>query len=312
MAASNSDLRQRLQLRLGRAEEHLDAIREQIRDYSDRRPYEAVIKDETSLHQAVASWDGLPAEAREMHARWTWPVVATEIEPVPDALPLVLGDFLHNLRSVLDHLAWGLVLGHSSLPPWDRTNAPKGFPRLTSFPNVTTRPKPDDRGNPSPTLLQPPTTDAIETVLDRLQPYNTGDPVAEKLARISDLNNRDKHQTLHPTISVLSGGRCVFEFPDGRIIGQRSLGTFVAKSGVLRQQALEPEASLGSLAFSDALPHLQLRPGNVKVDVQAEVVVSLNEGPGTHDSPAQPLVEDLSSLFACVRDDVLPQFDQWL
>src|SRR3954449_6844604 len=95
-------------LRLGRAEEHLDALREQVRSYLENRPYVPVVQNEAQLQRdlssgAVARWAADPPGKAKIS------IMATEVRPVPSDVGLTAGDFIHNLRSALDHLAWQMV-----------------------------------------------------------------------------------------------------------------------------------------------------------------------------------------------------------
>jgi len=52
------------------------------------------------------------------------------LKEVPDPIPLLIGDAVHNLRSALDHLAWQLVLANGEKPTRE-TEFPIGDPAKT-------------------------------------------------------------------------------------------------------------------------------------------------------------------------------------
>ena len=81
--------------------------------------------------------------------------------PIPDHIPLIIGDALQNLRSSLDYLVWELILAANNEP--QNSNL---FP-VCETPKVFAEELRRNR------LLGVP-TDAI-TEIERLQPYHAGD-----------------------------------------------------------------------------------------------------------------------------------------
>jgi hypothetical protein len=85
----------RSQLKLARAAEHLESLNEEVASYLDSRPYEVVQETQPEGN----------------------PLLVCKVNSLPPMrLSVLLGDFLHNLRSALDHLAWQLVLVNGSTP----------------------------------------------------------------------------------------------------------------------------------------------------------------------------------------------------
>lgn len=109
--------------------------------------------------------------------------------------PLLLGDFLHNLRSVLDHLAWQLVVANGNKP---------GRPL---FPITLDPAWFDSKGTEHLTGVHPDAIAAIRA----LQPFDssfTGRKSLHPLWLLSELDNVDKHRLVHiltfmPTESTL-------------------------------------------------------------------------------------------------------------
>lgn len=121
---------------------------------------------------------------------------AAPTEP-PLVLSVILGDFIHNLRSALDHLIWQIVVIMNETPG-----------RWTSFPlyddpdDFTKRVrKPWEQGKKSALLgLDSATFAAVE----RLQPYNRQAGKEHGLGVLNTLSNIDKHQLVHASMVVMS------------------------------------------------------------------------------------------------------------
>lgn len=76
-------------MKLVRADEHLQALNNEVVNFLAIRPYEVVTQQDGSR-------DNISAKFVYRHAP-------------PDKLLMLIGDVLHNLRSALDHLAWSLA-----------------------------------------------------------------------------------------------------------------------------------------------------------------------------------------------------------
>jgi hypothetical protein len=71
--------------------------------------------------------------------------------------------------------------------------------------------------------------------------------------------------------TFIGATRTLLTFPSGEIIGQRLLGIRRAEEGGLRQQRLEPQATLGGFQYRDVVRRLLERPGNVQVETEVAV-----------------------------------------
>ncbi len=130
------------------------------------------------------------------------------IEDPPPGVALFAGDFAHNLRSALDHLAWQLVIDNGLTPTPARTPDPRRrgrFLPVTEFPIWVEPRRPPRRGGaaPLPTIC-PGISAAAATIVQGEQPYITfpSDPDRQALGALRKLNNVDKHHDL----SVVFGG----------------------------------------------------------------------------------------------------------
>lgn len=160
--------------KLERARTHLQALYDEVNAYVASEP-----------HEIVPEFD---AEAREY-----WATFKVKVEPDWLRWGILLGDFIHNLRSALDHLVWQLVLLSGNKPGRDNQ-----FPISLSGPNYWCAKK---DGSPSTRdRCLKGVAEEHRTPIDEVQPYRGGYPVAwHAYAVVAWLSNTDKHQLIHPT-----------------------------------------------------------------------------------------------------------------
>lgn len=179
-------------LKLLRARHHLDSLR----DVCDK-----AIKEST----------GEPFVERE----GDWEVVRVPIREFPSWASIVSGDYVHNLRSALDHLVWQLVKVSGAKPgPWN--SFPTYGDKDDFIRDVKQRAK---KRGPGPLMGIDP-SGPIWALIERHQPYNntklppwlptdmpdrdSWKPRLTHLGILNALNNVDKHRTIHG-FSVLPG-----------------------------------------------------------------------------------------------------------
>jgi hypothetical protein len=147
--------------KLFRAKEHLDGIQVETQRYYQANPAKVVRQQKGSPDEFIGR-------------------VVTNA-PIPKRIPLIIGDFLQNLRSSLDYLVWELVLSAKNTP--DHNNM---------FPICTT-----------PEAFRGQLAIAE---IEALQPCHDGqDTKGNVLAMIDDLCNVNKHRRILTTI--LYGGQ---------------------------------------------------------------------------------------------------------
>ena len=152
-------------LKLRRADEHLQVANDLMKGFIKRKPY-----------KTVTEFIG-QGQTRECLLRFE------QLEDIPPALPLLIGDACNNLRSALDYLLWQLWLRKNPLftknvkfPIWDNENL---FKIRAS----------KDIGKDAIEGL----TDTQRTTIEQLQPYKTGN---RALSFLRDVNNSDKHRLI--------------------------------------------------------------------------------------------------------------------
>lgn len=150
--------------KLERAQEHLISLDAATGEFFDTEPYEIVGEFDTKTSEYLFR-------------------VKVLKEP-PPRLGVILGDYVHNLRSALDQLAWQLVLLGGGSPDRD-----------TSFPIVRNSSHFEHTAKRSLGGLIPEHVAQIEA----LQPYHAGDRApSHLLTLLRELSNTDKHRVIHP------------------------------------------------------------------------------------------------------------------
>jgi hypothetical protein len=163
------------------AHQHMDALRLAISKFGSSKPCVIVHDFERK---------GL---------KHTWRVSGKPDTP-PQELSLRLGDTLNNLRAVLDHLAWDLVLVNKG-KPHDRT----GFPICK---------KPESFASDGVQKTIAGMSESVRTKIEELQPYNAGDTMDTQhfLGLLNTLGNIEKHR--HFNLIAASVDLAVFNVDD--------------------------------------------------------------------------------------------------
>lgn len=154
--------------RLARAEEHLEAIKGELLAYYNSDPCTMSGKYKPDPHGGPGTGE------------W-WKV---KVEPMGVRLNTLIGEFLHDLRSALDHLAWQLVL-HSGGKPTDKTT----FPILKDVPPT------NKKGQQTLPNVAGGVFQSARALIDSSQPYQLGPRHTEHpLWILHQLWNIDKHR----------------------------------------------------------------------------------------------------------------------
>jgi len=159
--------------KLGRAREHLRIFYETVDRFLERKPYGF-----TREFQDDGRQEFFRLKRNEWPTDEPWP---------PDRLSLIYGDVLHNARDALDHAVYGLATENQpSLSDGDRGQLQ--FPIVRSLHDFQNQKR---RGR----LCGVPAQQ--RTVIQRVQPYNPGGWPNYLLGILANLNNTDKHRTVH-------------------------------------------------------------------------------------------------------------------
>lgn len=158
--------------KLDRASQYLDQIDGCVRDFISTHPYST----DTQIEKDGREW-----------------AFSVQLEKKPPSdLGLLIGDYIHNLRGALDHLAWQLA----GRPTDPRTARQVQFPISTKRANAV---------NQLETSL-PGVDESAKRIIDNLQPYHLYEPslpgvsrlpnVVRELDLIQQLSNWDKHREI--------------------------------------------------------------------------------------------------------------------
>jgi hypothetical protein len=155
--------------KLGRADEHLRELRDEIQAFVQTEPY-LVVNEERAPDLDVA----------RLRVR----------DYPPLRLGLIFGDVLANWRSALDNLANELVRLNGHDPG---TN--------TSFPIFS---NPSDFANRGAKRIRGVSQEHA-AIIEGLQPFqNDWDPTIQALATLNRYVNADKHRAIHPTLTAIT------------------------------------------------------------------------------------------------------------
>jgi hypothetical protein len=103
---------------------------------------------------------------------------------------LLFSDFIHNLRCVLDHLAWAIAVHYDpSLPTKNDTIL--SFPIWENMPNANERRR-----------IKPIKSNTVRDAIEFMQPFNRPSPIYHPyhpLLMLRDLDNANKHKLLYLT-----------------------------------------------------------------------------------------------------------------
>ena len=153
-----------VEMKTRRAKEHFDALQAEL-DKWLKHPQKYAVAENTDFDHGVH-------------------IVRVEIGFVPETIPVLVGDFVHNLRSALDNLAWELA--HLT-PKRTFTEAEQ---RRIQFPIF---------GSADSTYLSRRSLfpSAVADIFDSLQPYKRGDAFRDDpLWQLNELWTLDKHRSV--------------------------------------------------------------------------------------------------------------------
>jgi hypothetical protein len=130
-----------------------------------------------SLADSYIHGDFCTIGAKPKHYPGNLVIYVTRIDPIPEDIPLIFGDAVHNLRSALDHLAWQLVEAGGGTPSKDTyfpiSKTPEGYKSAIGKGDIDKMPL------------------GAEKELALVQPYATGD---NTLWHLHKLDIADKHR----------------------------------------------------------------------------------------------------------------------
>jgi hypothetical protein len=168
--------------KIARAEEHVEALRREMRSYFEGPPPAISGEIEFDLKAGRVDYGRL------------------HYAPVPTRVQILIGDAAVALRCSLDHLAWQLVLKDGGIPT----------PR-TYFP-IWENPRTDRHGHRSPPDIVGGVSNRAIQIIEAVQPYMMAAWSEHSLLVLDRLAKIDKHRTLVSEHKVTND--LLFEHPE--------------------------------------------------------------------------------------------------
>jgi hypothetical protein len=207
-------------------------------------------------------------------------ILRVRLPKVPDTLAPVIGDFLFNVRSALDHIVWQLVLVNPPNEPTGRN----AFPICTCDENFSKAIAGHRLDGVSPQAV---------TLIKNLQPYAERNP----LAKLDHLHNVDKHRQLSLITAVASDTTLDWIRGDD-VVCQTFLGGHELRDGSI----------YGDMVVNVSGGHLSARLADMKVQGKAAIFVAFNDEAAEDLEPLR--VETvLEEIMEFVRDEAFTAFE---
>jgi hypothetical protein len=194
-------------------------------------------------------------------------LVAEIVNPPPlDRWALISGDCVHNLRSALDSLLYGIAIHETGLNP------PKDEARL-QFPITSSPEKFEEQKNRIRTLSV-----AVQLEIENVQPYNNPHPeFPPVLELLGSLDNFDKHRTLN-VVAAVPHAASIYDMACAPTIVSVYRTIITGKTEVLSFTIEPPNPSL-------------------VYKYEATIVICVAHPPGPSKSPFSQLAAVLASLI---------------
>lgn len=228
-------------IKFKRAQRHMVEIRHAARLYAEQRPYQIV----------------RVRPSKKQPKRWRYRLTFDEADPMIVAM---IGDFIHNLRSALDHIVFACSKPKdrktASFPIevhdiWDKCPACGNFIHGD-----------DERRENFRRAIKGLGAHATAVVLGA-QPYQSDTPATHVLGVLSRLENADKHRKIVATGTNLRGG-ILSVFIRGKIYKTYTIG---------HRHFFYNNAEV--LSFTVANPNL--READVKVEGRGTAMISIKD-----------------------------------
>jgi hypothetical protein len=203
----------------------------------------------------------------------------------PSASPeisAIAGDFLANMKSILDYIVWELV----KATPGNLPTASNQFPisdTASDFAGQVARKR--LRGVPN----------EAAALIERLQPYNAGRSI---LGTLNRLHNIDKHRTLNVVTVVADNTEVISQSGDFSLfLGDEELrdGTIFGGIGM-------------PFALAAKIPHFQDTLPFMRMHGKCSMFVAFDDE-SAEDLEGLRVDRTLKQIFEFIRDTVIPDFE---
>jgi hypothetical protein len=226
----------------------------------------------------------------------------TRVDAPPVQIGTLIGNALHNMRSCLDHFAFGLVAtnhGRRRIPKEIETTS--AFPIFNSGPKFRRRIKKGaHKGLPAPGsgLYKISGIDPLaQTEIERLQPYHRRKlPEARVLWMLEQLSWADKHRAPPLTLLNLLDSRITVEFEGARLRKQVNLFGRLKKNAVIARWEVDFLANQGQM----------------KVNPQLKLAIAFGKGAWPDATTTKSAGEVLADMWNFINNEVRPRLAQFL
>lgn len=180
-------------------------------------------------------------------------VTITDIDPMPPAWGLLLGDIANNLRSALDQLAWAIVT-RGKTPP---NTLPVKMQRQIYFPISKKR----DDFNAALSSKLPGATRADIARVRRYQPYHYPSRAHwSALLLLAEINASDKHRTVAPIWAIPMTAEIEVTHEHDCVVPKRENAAKRKALEVDTELALVRARKTGPNPHIEVIPHLTAEP----------------------------------------------------
>ena len=176
--------------KLAWAEEHANALRAEVREWTHSNPIETIRDGEKRGNSAMVRF-----------------IAKFVKQPPLERWGLMFGDFIHNTRSALDHFVYAIAHHESGeIPLPDRAQKRLGFPICDSPAEWRSR-----------CFIIDPLVPATRVRIEGVQPYHRPQihALPKLLALLRDFSNVDKHRLLAPAVCTLHKAAVHLHAPEG-------------------------------------------------------------------------------------------------
>ena len=205
-----------VRLKLARARNHLETLRDAYKFFCDQNPYTVSLQYE-DRQQPVRIQEDSGEERTETRTQ-EFAVFRFHVRENPPLIwSVIIGDCLQNARSALEHLAWQLAY-----PEYGG----KGPNIWTSFPIYAKRREYRKMKEGQRSKVQQ-MAEPVQEVIESVQPYRLGnDAQLDPLWILNELARVDRHQVLHVVVATIVGQQ-VFSAVPGTPGGGPQIGPAV-------------------------------------------------------------------------------------
>lgn len=243
-----------VEAKIGRAEQHLKAIHNEV-----------AIRLQPHLYSVTSQ---LNADATCL----SWIFHASDKGTDFEALSVLVGDYIHNLRCALDHLVYAIAIYESRQDPPPEANK-------LAFPLACNAAQFHDAKRRIKSLSDP-----VRAIIEAVQPYNRPHPeLPPLLGLLGELDDIDKHRLLQVVIGAFKKASFGYSnLPPGTAITWR-----------IRSKPPEDGAEIAAIIFGTPQP-------DVKGNFVGDWIIIVPHRPGMNKAPGTEIID----LLHMLRDEV--------